>query len=110
MEGRLLLVDDELAVLDISSEYFVAQGYDVETATSGEDALKRVRDQRPDLVMLDVRMPGIDGVEVLSEDVDLARQLELLLGVAVDLGDLDPTTREAVAAAVGAARRTLPAA
>jgi CheY-like chemotaxis protein len=77
MEGRLLLVDDEVAVLDVLSEYFVAQGYDVETAASGEDALRRVR--------------GI-------------------LGVAVQLGDVDATTRDAMAAAVGAARRALPAA
>jgi CheY-like chemotaxis protein len=103
MEGRLLLVDDELAVLDILSD-FVAQGHDVETVTSGEGALKRVRDQRPDLVMLDVRMPGID-----SRREQLA-ELELLLGVAVELGDLDTTTRDAVAATVGAARRTPPAA
>src|SRR5207249_6329073 len=65
MEGRLLLVDDDPGVLDLLNEYFAGQGYDVEVATSGEVALSAVRAKRPDLVILDIRMPGIDGVEVL---------------------------------------------
>jgi len=124
MEGRLLLVDDEVAVLDILSEYFVAQGYDVQTATSGEEALKHVLDTRPDLVLLDVRMPGIDGVEVLSrlrtmdpdiavimvtanEDVDLARQT-LKLGAFDYVAkpfDFDYLLRAAAAAIVNAGGR-----
>ena len=91
MEGRLLLVDDDPGVLDLLNEYFAGQGYDVEVATSGEVALSAVRAKRPDLVILDIRMPGIDGVEVLrrlrrqdatlpvimvtaNEDVTLARE------------------------------------
>lgn len=91
MEGHLLLVDDEPAVRDLLHEYFAGQGYTVSTA-DGETALAAVRAQRPDLVMLDVRMPGLDGVEVLrrlrrhdttlpvvmltaNEDVELAREL-----------------------------------
>jgi DNA-binding response OmpR family regulator len=91
MEGRLLLVDDDPGVLDLLNEYFAGQGYDVEVASSGEAALSTVRAKRPDLVILDIRMPGIDGVEVLrrlrredatlpvimvtaNEDVTLARE------------------------------------
>ena len=92
MEGHLLLVDDEPAVRDLLHEYFAGQGYTVSTAANGEMALAAVRAQRPDLVMLDIRMPGLDGVEVLrrlrrydttlpvvmvtaNEDVELAREL-----------------------------------
>lgn len=91
MEGRLLLVDDDRAVLDVLSEYFVGQGYQVDTVTSGTIALAAVREQRPDLVLLDIRMEDLDGVEVLrrlrrhdatlpvvmvtaNEDVTLARE------------------------------------
>ena len=91
MEGRLLLVDDDPGVLDLLNEYFAGQGYDVELASTGETALSAVRAKRPDLVLLDIRMPGIDGVEVLrrlrqedatlpvvmvtaNEDVTLARE------------------------------------
>ncbi|OLC30771.1 MAG: hypothetical protein AUH81_19175 [Candidatus Rokubacteria bacterium 13_1_40CM_4_69_5] len=89
--GRILIVDDEQPVLDVLSEYFATQGYAVETASNGVDALAIVRRARPDLVLLDVRMPGMDGVEVLrrlraadeslavimvtaNEDVALARE------------------------------------
>jgi len=89
--GRILIVDDERPVLDVLSEYFATQGYAVQTASSGMEALSAVTRERPDLVLLDVRMPGMDGVEVLrrlratehglavimvtaNEDVALARE------------------------------------
>src|SRR6266516_3211785 len=65
MEGSLLLVDDDPGVLELLHEYFAAQGYKVALASNGEAALSSVRAQRPDLVLLDIRMPGLDGVEVL---------------------------------------------
>jgi DNA-binding response OmpR family regulator len=89
--GRLLIVDDETPVLEVLSEYFAGQGYAIETASNGDDALKAARRRRPDLVLLDVRMPGMDGLETLrrlhaldaslpvimvtaNEDVGLARE------------------------------------
>ncbi|MBI4636735.1 MAG: response regulator [Candidatus Rokubacteria bacterium] len=63
--GRILVVDDEAAVAEILSEYFTTQGYAVETAPNGAAALAVVARQRPDLVLLDMRMPGMDGMEVL---------------------------------------------
>jgi DNA-binding response OmpR family regulator len=63
--GRILIVDDEEPVRDILSEYFAGQGYAVQTAASGVEALAVAGRERPDLVLLDVRMPKMDGVEVL---------------------------------------------
>jgi DNA-binding response OmpR family regulator len=74
--GRILIVDDEQPVLDILSEYFAGQGYAVQTASSGVEALAAVARERPDLVLLDVNMPKMNGVEVLRRlrtiDGDLA--------------------------------------
>ena len=89
--GRILVVDDETSVVEVLSEYFSGQGYTVKTASSGEQALKTLPEYDPSVVLLDVRMPGLDGVEVLrrirainatvsvimvtaNEDVDLARE------------------------------------
>ncbi len=89
--GRILVVDDEENVVEVLSEYFGGQGYTVATASNGEEALRTLPDFRPSVLLLDVRMPGIDGVEVLrrvraadksvavimvtaNEDVELARE------------------------------------
>lgn len=63
--GRILVVDDERPVADVLSEYLQSQGYTTHTAGSGAEALAVVARERPDLVLLDIRMPGIDGLEVL---------------------------------------------
>jgi DNA-binding response OmpR family regulator len=65
--GRLLIVDDEEAVLDVLRDYFERQGHRVETVTSGAAALAALDRTTPDLVLLDIRMPGIDGLEVLRK-------------------------------------------
>jgi two-component system response regulator (stage 0 sporulation protein F) len=89
--GKLLVVDDEQSVVEVLSEYFSGQGYTVRTASNGHDALTALAEFRPAVVLLDVRMPGLDGVEVLrrlramgtsaavimvtaNEDVELARE------------------------------------
>ena len=61
----ILLVDDETALLRTLSLNLRARGYDVLTAENGEDALKAARGSSPDVVILDLGLPGISGVEVL---------------------------------------------
>ena len=63
--GLVLIVEDEPAIADIQRLYLTREGYDVVVATTGEDALDLVRARRPVAVVLDVGLPGIDGVEVL---------------------------------------------
>ena len=64
--GRLLLVDDEAPVLEMLTEYFVGRGYAVTAVASGQKALAAFTRERPDIVLLDIRMTGIDGVTVLK--------------------------------------------
>ncbi len=63
--GLVLLVEDEPAIADIQRLYLTRDGYDVEVVTTGEAALDLVRDRRPAAVVLDIGLPGIDGIEVL---------------------------------------------
>ena len=63
----LLIVDDEAAVGDMLCEFFQAHGYTVNCARNGRDALVLASLARPDAVILDVRMPGRDGPEVLGD-------------------------------------------
>ena len=62
---RVLVVDDEPALADIVRGYLAAEGMDVAVAHDGPTALTEVRDRRPDVVVLDVMLPGLDGFEVL---------------------------------------------
>ncbi len=81
-QGRLLLVDDEAPVLEVLNEYFSSQGYAVETASTGADALTVAQHYRPDLVLLDIRMPGMDGVEVLKKLRELDPDLAVIMVTA----------------------------
>jgi putative two-component system response regulator len=62
--GKILVVDDESANVEVFSRLMTRLGYEVLTASNGEMALELVARDRPDLVLLDVNMPGIDGFEV----------------------------------------------
>jgi DNA-binding response OmpR family regulator len=77
--ARILVVDDEAPAREMLSEYFASQGYTVDAAASGQDALAAIRRARPDLVLLDVHMPGIDGVEVLRRIRDLDDALTVIM-------------------------------
>ncbi|MCM8775449.1 MAG: response regulator [Candidatus Omnitrophica bacterium] len=64
---KILIVDDEEWNLKVFESYLRPQQYDILTARSGEEALQRIREARPDLILLDVMMPGKDGFEVCRE-------------------------------------------
>ena len=66
-ETSVLIVDDEEGIRETLSGIFQDEGYNVITAGSGEEALKILKEQSPDLVLLDVWLSGIDGVETLQE-------------------------------------------
>ena len=63
---KILIVDDEPDFLDVMRTRLEANDYEVTTAASGEDAINYVKNSKPDAVLLDVLMPGIDGLEVLK--------------------------------------------
>lgn len=75
--GRILVVDDQPANLRVVGALLKRNGYDVFDAANGEDALRMAADQLPDLVLLDVLMPGMDGFAVLSEMKQDARMMRL---------------------------------
>jgi two-component system KDP operon response regulator KdpE len=64
--ARILIIDDDRSLLELLSGYLERQAYDVTTAASGQLGLTIFADQGPDLVILDVTMPGLDGWQVLA--------------------------------------------
>lgn len=64
---KFLIVDDEAGVVEQVKELFEMRNYAVVTATSGERALELIKKENPNIVVLDIRMPGISGMDVLRE-------------------------------------------
>ena len=64
--AKILVVDDEQGIIDLVTAYLRRENYEVYTATDGPTALKAVRAFKPDLIVLDIMLPGMDGLDVLS--------------------------------------------
>ncbi|MBW1667140.1 MAG: response regulator [Deltaproteobacteria bacterium] len=67
MRKRIILVDDEKEFAETLAERLRTRGYDVATAFSGEQAIAKLKEYNYDVAIVDVLMPGVDGIEVLKE-------------------------------------------
>ncbi len=65
--GVILVVDDEIEACKVLDEFLSSKGYEVHTAYDGPTAIEKVKEVKPHLVLLDMIMPGMHGVEVLNE-------------------------------------------
>jgi len=100
---RLLVVDDDRAILTLIGTIALAEGFDVATTTNGEDAMKQLRQRPAELVLLDLRMPGVTGLDVLRSIRDVSPKCKVVLMTgfatidsaveAVKLGALDYLTK-----------------
>jgi DNA-binding response OmpR family regulator len=80
---RVLVVDDELDDLELLQAFLMAKGYEVLTASNGEEALQKVKEERPHLILLDVRMPKMNGLEVLKRVRAIDREVGVIMVTAV---------------------------
>ena len=71
MQKKILIVDDELDVRESVRTILQANGYKVETAVDGDDCLQKVRDIQPDLILLDIMMPGVPVEEIIKQIQDI---------------------------------------
>jgi len=82
MKKTLLIVDDEASIRDIYQAEFEDAGYRVLLAEDGEQALKIFWDDKPDLVILDIQMPGMNGLEALRQMKTIDAAVPVLLYTA----------------------------
>ena len=66
-KAKILVIDDEPGILNVVTAYLRSEGYDFRTASDGDEGLKAIHAYQPDLIVLDVMLPGMDGIEVLSQ-------------------------------------------
>jgi DNA-binding response OmpR family regulator len=81
---RVLIVDDEPDAVELLKEFLAAKGYDTMTASNGEDAIRLVKAERPHLILLDVRMPKMNGLEVLRQVRQIDQEVGVIIVTAVD--------------------------
>ena len=119
---KILVVDDEPPIVELVTAYLTKEGYEVYTAADGPSGLKAARVHRPDVVVLDVMLPGMDGIEVLTRlrresDVYVilltarAEETDKIVGLSVGADDYvcKPfSPRELVARVKAALRRLRP--
>ena len=79
---KVLIVDDEANLRRLYQESLEGDGYEVITAQSAEDCLQKLDHESPDLVVLDVRMPGMDGLEALGKILERYPQMPVVLNSA----------------------------
>jgi len=78
----ILVVDDDDAIRTLLAEELTEEGYRVLTVNNARDALKMVEQEALDLVILDIRMPGMDGLEALPRMLGLKEGLKVILNTA----------------------------
>lgn len=81
---RILVIDDDPAITSVLRRGLTYEGFAVETAAGGAEGMAIARDRYPDLVILDIMMPGVDGLEVLQRLRAVDTQLPILLLTAKD--------------------------
>ena len=80
---RILVLDDEVETCDLLKRYLTKKGFQVYTAVSGEDAVNIVKEERPHIVLLDIRMPGMGGIEALKKIKEIDREIGVVMITAV---------------------------
>lgn len=76
---KLLLVDDEKGITESLQSFFKARGFNTITANSGEEALEQVKKAKPDIVFLDIRMRGMNGLDTLERIKRLDKGIKVIM-------------------------------
>ena len=81
----ILIVDDEENFLFAMKTWLSAKGYEVQTASNGMEALAKLKARKPDMMFLDVSMPGMDGIDTLAQVRDMHEDLPVIMITAFGL-------------------------
>jgi len=81
--SKILVVDDEVKACELLKRFLEMKGYDVIMANNGEDAIEKARNEKPDAMLLDIRMPGMEGTEVLKQIREFDKDVGIVMVTAV---------------------------
>jgi len=87
MPKKLLIVDDEVEICEFLKSFFEDRDFKVSTAHSGEQAVRGVEDFKPSVVLLDIQMPGMDGLQALKKIKENFPKTKVIMVTAVETQD-----------------------
>lgn len=81
-KAKILVVDDQPGIRRLLTEVFSDEGYRVAAAANGYEGIQKVKDFQPDLILMDMKMPGMDGIETLRELKSMGRANRVIMMTA----------------------------
>lgn len=87
MSAKILIVDDQFGIRILLNEVLQKEGYETFQAANGVQALQIVEEHHPDLVLLDMKIPGMDGIEILTRMKEIEKDTRVIIMTAY--GELD---------------------
>ncbi len=89
MPEKILIIEDDKFLRELISRKLIKEGYEVEEAIDGEEGLKKIKEGKPDLVLLDLILPGLDGFEVLTKTKEDPKLAQIPIIILSNLGQKD---------------------
>lgn len=93
-KNKILIVDDEPGMRQVLEEFFTINRFEVVTSGDGEEGLKKIKQGKIDLVITDLTMPGMDGVDLLKEVKKHSRNIPVILMTGINLNQVDNIARK----------------
>jgi len=90
---KILIIEDDKFLRELIVKKLVKEGYEISEAVDGEEGIKKVKEEKPDLVLLDLILPGIDGFEVLSRTKEDPALSQIPVIILSNLGQKEEVER-----------------
>lgn len=83
MPAKILLVDDEVEITSLLKKFLEKEGYEAITANSGKEAIEKFKTEKPDIILLDIRMPDMTGIEAMKKIREIDSEVAIIMATAV---------------------------
>ena len=93
MPKKILIVEDDKFLRELISQKLTKEGYTIFSAIDGEEGVKKIKEEKPDLVLLDLILPGIDGFEVLTQMREMPLTASVPVIILSNLGQKEDVER-----------------
>jgi DNA-binding response OmpR family regulator len=93
MPAKILVVEDDKFLRELITQKLKREGHDVREAVDGEDGVRKIEEEKPDIILLDLILPGIDGFEVLAKIKENPERKDVPVIILSNLGQRDDVER-----------------